>query len=202
MNTAGIGMRTHSDWGALVVVSGDASELQILDRRRVIIADPQIPGAKQPYHFAAQMDLPEAEVYIHRCWAASESLARIAMADVIRELSGRNHHVTIVAVLLASGRPLPALSGILASHALIHAAEGDFFRQAFSKACERLGLHVTRIREKQLDEQAKATLGPFVPDLQRRIAGLRQTLGSPWTEDYKRATLAATIGLSSGKEQR
>src|SRR5947209_7646054 len=61
MKAAAIGMRIHSGWGALVVLTGDAPDVAVLDRRRIVITDPQIPGAKQPYHFAAEMEPSESE---------------------------------------------------------------------------------------------------------------------------------------------
>ena len=63
------------------------------------------------------------------------------------------------AVLLASGRSLPPLEKILAAHPLIHTAEGEFFRHTVSQACEDLQISVTAIRQRDLDERAKAAFG-------------------------------------------
>jgi hypothetical protein len=122
-----------------VAVSNSAGTVEVIDRRRVAITSPGTPGANQPYHFAENLELPEAEKFLGNCFAASKRLAMAAVRDVVGELHGRQYRVVGSAVLLASGRPLPPLSKILASHALIHAAEGEFFREAFSKACESLG---------------------------------------------------------------
>jgi hypothetical protein len=97
---------------------------------------------------------------------------------------------------LASGRPLPSLSKILALHALIHAAEGEFFRNAVSKACERLNISVTAIRERELDERAKSAFGSAANRVQRRISGLGSSIGPPWTKDHKTAALAASMILA------
>jgi hypothetical protein len=193
MKAATIGLRMHSGWGALVVVAGNRPKIDVLHRQRVVVADPQIPGAKQPYHFAAGMELSAAEQYLAKCAAASEGLALVALRNLLQELLSRSYRIIGSAVLLASGRPLPALSEILASHAAIHTAEGVFFRDAICTACKRLDLPVTGIRERDLDEQAHAAFGPLTSQLQRRIAGLKKTLGSPWTEDEKKASLAASI---------
>src|SRR6185503_13196473 len=55
-------------------------------------------------------------------------------------------------ILLSSARPLLDLKAILASHALIHTAEGEFFRQAFRSAFETLKIPVTGIRARDLDD--------------------------------------------------
>ncbi len=136
MKRAAIGVRMHSGWGALVAVSNSTGTVEVIDRRRVAITTPGTPGANQPYHFAENLELPEAEKFLGNCFAASKRLAFEAVRDVVGELRGRQYRVVGSAVLLGSGRPLPPLSKILASHALIHAAEGEFFREAFSKACE------------------------------------------------------------------
>src|SRR5713101_5217044 len=135
MKRAAIGVRMHSGWGALVAVSNSAGTVEVIERRRVAVTTPGTPGANQPYHFAENLDLPEAEKFLGNCFAASKRLALTAIRDVVGELRGHQYLVVGSAVLLSSGRPLPPLSKILASH-LIHAAEGEFFREAFSKACE------------------------------------------------------------------
>ena len=48
MRTA-LGFRAHSGWAALVAVAGTIDALRVLERRRIVIADPEMPGSKQPY---------------------------------------------------------------------------------------------------------------------------------------------------------
>ncbi len=200
MKPAAIGIRMHSGWGALVAVSTSAGSVEVVERRRVVIATPGTPGAKQPYHFAENLDLPEAERFLANCFAASKRLALAAVRDVVDELRSRQYRVVGSAVLLASGRPLPPLSKILASHALIHAAEGEFFREAFSKACEDLNLAVTGFRERELDQCVLTTFGKAAAQTQRQISTLGRFLGPPWTKDQKTAALAALLVLANQKK--
>ena len=196
MKRAALGVRMHSGWGVFVAVSGDANSVEVIDRRRVVTMDPRIPGANQPYHYAARLGLPGSERYLAHCAAVSERLAVAAVAEVVRELDGAHYRIVGSAVLLASGRPLPSLSKILASHALIHAAEGEFFRNAVRKACERLKISVTAIRERELDGRAKRAFGNAASRVQRRISGLGSSIGPPWTKDHKTAALAASMILA------
>jgi hypothetical protein len=197
MKRAAIGVRMHSGWGALVAVSNSAGTVEVIERRRVAVTTPGTPGAIQPYHFAGNLELSEAEKFLGNCLAASERLALAAVRDVVDELRGRQYRVVGSAVLLASGRPLPPLSSILASHALTHAAEGEFFREAFSKACEGLDISVTGIRERDLDECVRATFGKAATRMLRQVSTLGRSLGPPWTKDQKTAALAALIVLAS-----
>jgi hypothetical protein len=197
MKPAAIGIRMHSGWGALVAVSNSAGSLEVIERRRVAITNPRTPGATQPYHFVENLELLEAEKFLGSCFAASKGLASAAVRKVISELRGRQYRVVGSAVLLASGRPLPPLSKILASHALIHTAEGEFFREAFSEACEGLDLAVIGFRERDLDKCILTTFGKAAVQTQRQISTLGRFLGPPWTKDQKTAALAALLVLAN-----
>jgi hypothetical protein len=224
MKRAAIGVRAHSGWAALVAVAGKPGAVQLLDRRRIVIADPQVPGTKQPYHFAEKLELQAAKKHLASCTTVSRRLALAAFRDVVQELNG--YEIAGAAILLASGRPLPSLPEILASHALIHTAEGEFFRQAVRQACEHLGICVKGIRERELgegcalsvDHAQKEQTSPFAQaqvldsatscfqkrgslsdfsSLQQEIAHLGKTVGPPWTQDQKMAAFAAMLVLVS-----
>jgi hypothetical protein len=196
MTRAANGIRTHSGWGALVAVANTAGTVEVIDRRRVAVTAPGTAGTKQPYHFAEDLELPEAEKFIGKCSTVSERLALTAIQELVGELRERDYRVVGSAVLLASGRPLPPLPNILASHALIHAAEGEFFRRAFWKACEALDLAVTGFRERDLDECAQSAFGKDAIRIRQQISTLGRSVGPPWTQDQKIAALAAAIVLA------
>ncbi len=197
MKRAAIGVRMHSGWGALVAVSNGDGTAEVLERRRITVTIPGTPGADQPYHFAEKLQFAEAEKFLGNCFAASQRLALAAVRDVVEELRGRQYRVVGSAVLLASGRPLPPLAKILASHALIHAAEGEFFREVFSKACADLELSVTGVRERDLDERVKTALGKGAARIRQQISTMGRAIGPPWTTDQKTAALAALVVLAN-----
>jgi hypothetical protein len=78
---------------------------------------------------------------------------------------------------------------------LIHTAEGDFFRRVIEQGFNHLKIPVTKIRERDLDRLAETALGDTAGQLQNAIAGLRRSLGPPWTKDHKLAAFAAAILL-------
>jgi hypothetical protein len=196
MKPAAIGIRVHSGWGALVVVAGQNGRQEVLERRKVVIVAPQAKGVTQPYHFAEPMELPAARRHISQCAIDSRKLAEKELQGIVRELRDRDFQVVGSAILLSSARPLPDLDEILSSHALIHTAEGEFFRQAFRQALERLEIPVTGIPERELDDHAKKRFGQAAAEIRKRIDGLGRELGPPWTQDEKTAALAAAIVLS------
>jgi hypothetical protein len=196
MKRASFGVQMHSGWGVLVAVSGDAHAVEILDRRRIVIADPSTPGAVQPYHFAVGLAPSQQKEHLAHCAEASSRLAAKAIAGVIGELDGRRYRIVGAAVLLASGRTLPSLEKILSAHPLIHTAEGEFFRHAASQACEDLQIPVTAIRVRELDERANAAFGNAARRVENNVAKLGSSIGPPWTKDHKTAALAALLVLA------
>ena len=198
MKRAAFGFRMHSGWGVLVAVAADTDFVEIVERRRIVVTDPKMPGAIQPYHHAANLEVQEAESHIRNCAAVSERMATAAIEHVIHELDLREYRIVGSAVLLASGRPLPPLAKILAAHPLIHTAEGEFFRTAIRNACARLEISVEAIRERELEERVNAAFGNLAARVQRRLETAGKSVGPPWTKDHKTAALAALIALSPG----
>ena len=202
MKPAALGFQMHSGWGVLVAVAGNADALEIIDRKRITVMDAAMRGAKQPYHHAATLQLPESERHIENCAAVSEHMAVAAIELVIEELNMREYRVDRCALLLGAGRPLPPLAKILAAHPLIHTAEGEFFRNAIRKACERLQIPVEALRERDLADRASAAFRGSASRVQQRIVTAGSSIGPPWTRDHKSAALAAMIALSAAPRTR
>ena len=202
MKAAAIGVSVHSGWGAVVTIAGNRGAEEVLDRRRLVIIDPKIAGAAQPYHYVQAREIHVAEAHLNRCAAESRGLAIEALTRLATELSDRGFVLVASALLLSSARPLPDLKKILASHPLIHTAEGEFFRQAFSNAFEHLKIPVTRIPARDLDEHALKAFGTAATEIQKRIDGMGRALGAPWTKDEKTAALAAAIVLAGAESKR
>ncbi len=199
---AALGVRAHSGWAALVAVAGSARELAVVERCRLVTADPALPGSKQPFHAAEGWELTKAADYLERCTARSRELARQAFRSVISDLKKRGYKVAGCGVLLGSSKTLPPLASILAAHPLIHTAEGQLFREVIIHAGRRSRLPVTGVKERELFPQAAARLRLPARTLQNRIAALGQDLGPPWTQDQKLAALVAWLALASAKKTR
>lgn len=191
-----IGIRTHSGWAVIVVVSIENGAEHVLERRRIEIIDAAVPGTAQPFHFAERLDIDAAQKHLKSCAETSGRLALKGIGQIAQAVRERQFQVRAAALLLSSGRPLPDLIKILASHALIHTAEGEFFRQAFRTACEELKIPMIGIPERDLEKHATAALGTKARSISHRLGQLGRTLGPPWTQDQKSAALAAVIALA------
>jgi hypothetical protein len=170
----------------MVVVAGKIDAPQVLERRRIVIADPDMPGSKQPYHAASELPFPDGEALVRDAIESSQALALEAILASVKALRSQGHEVAGCGIVLGSGRGLPALKGILASHALIHTAEGEMFRNVLVWAAREHRLPVTGVREKGLD-----------PTSLKRIESLGKLIGPPWTQDQKYATVAALMALAA-----
>jgi hypothetical protein len=105
-----------------------------------------------------------------------------------------------VAILQSNGRQGASLEAILASHALIHTADGDHFRGALAEAARRCGIQCSRIKQRELFERAEAALKQPAQELQLRVAALGKTVGPPWGADQKQAALLAWLLLAGASK--
>lgn len=191
-----IGFRAHSGWAAAVAVSAPAGSPTIVDRRRVEIADLSRSEEVQPYHAAAEMSLNEATVFIAARIKRTRFLARAAIRAVVRDTERQGYKVAGCGILLSSGRPTTSLEATLASHPAIHTAEGELFRGALVHAAEQLGIPVVGVREREITEVAANELGLPPGAIVKTINELGRTLGPPWRQDEKLATLVAWLALT------
>ena len=122
-----------------------------------------------------------------------------AVSALVAQLKQKGHRVVGAGILFASGRPLPDLAATLQSHALIHTAEGEFFREVLVRAAEHCSLHVTKVKEREVWDRGTMVFRLPAVDLQQRIAGLGKSLGPLWRQDEKLASLAAWIALAESK---
>jgi hypothetical protein len=193
---AALGLRVHSGWAAAVLVAGTPARPEILDRRRIDIADPDIEGSLQPYHHAEEMPVAEARKYLERCERASARRASEAIGRLVETARSGDHALAGAALLLASGRPLPALESILASHALIHTADGEHFREAIRRGCREAGLELLPIREREAPSAAAERFKTTEAEVTRQVTEAGKAVGAPWRADEKLAALAGWLALS------
>jgi hypothetical protein len=196
---AALGFRAHSGWAAAVAVSGSATQPIVIQRRRLMIADPGDANAKQPHHAAEGLALDAAERLVGRCIERSQQLANEEVKRLVADLRASGHGVVGCGLLQGSGRTLPGLPGILASHALIHTAEGQMFRDVLAAAARHHRLLLTDIRERDLMARCAADLRLSSEHATRMLAEMCRRLGPPWRQDEKYATLAALLALAAAR---
>ena len=172
----------------MVAVAGSPGSPVVLARRRIELADTAIPGSRQPYHAAERLDVDRAETLIRQCRDSSTRLAMRAVSATVARLEQNGLTVVGAGILFASGRPLPDLAATLRSHALIHTAEGEFFREVLVRASEQCSLRVTKVKEREVWDRG-TTLRRWPPICSNRLAD--PTIAGPPGARTKAGTLAA-----------
>jgi len=185
-----LGFSDHSGWAVMAAVrrAGPAN-FELLFRRRLETCPPNLP--RQVYHAVAEQGLPRAT--IERVMTAASELSRSLIDDAIRDAGG----VSVAAVAMGASVIPTDLGRVLASHSLLHAAEGALYRDALCDAAALAGLRVVRFLNKEVRSQAAASLGWTLDALESWLAETGRAAGTPWTKDEKDASVAAMLALAT-----
>lgn len=170
----------------------------VLARERLELADENLAGARQPYHAIEELPLAEASARLATFRESAAALAVSSVGTLVRTARSAGLEPIAAGILDSSGRDPGKLESILASHALIHTADGNHFREALAAACAALGLPCARIRQRDLPAEAARTLKRTPKELAAAAARLGREAGSPWGADQKGAALLAWLLLARG----
>ncbi len=190
-----LGFRPHTGWTTVVAVGRPrGGGIRVVHRAQVKIAPVELPV--QVFHAARELDVAAAAELVAQAVAAVGGLAQAGVGATIAELRSRGQH-PVAAGLPVGSAALPAdLTRILASHALLHAAEGDLYCQALADSADRHGLALSLVPARDLAALAGRELRLGEAELRDRLAAIGREIGPPWRKDEKDATLAAVLALA------
>jgi hypothetical protein len=195
-----LGFSAHTGWAVAVAVALDGGTPVVLERRRVELVDASVPW--QVYHTASARGLDEAAALVRQAEAVARELATAGVGSLVRELGAAGHAVVGAAVPAGGSRIPRNLARVLASHALLHAAEGELFRQALLAAADQHDLDVHVLPARDLVPVAERVLARDEATLREILATLGGALGPPWRKDEKDATLAGWVALAQHRTRR
>lgn len=193
-----LGIAPHSGWAAAVLIAGLPAAPRVVLRERLELADRECAGSRQPYHEIEGLPLAQAERQLAAFCASAVGLAGSALKGLIERARAAGVTPRAAGILDSSGRSGATLAAILASHALIHTADGNHFRDALAQACAGLGLSVARVAQRELTAGAAAVLRKSPQQLAASVKELGRGMGSPWGADQKSAALLAWLLLARG----
>jgi hypothetical protein len=193
---AGIGFREHTGWAAMVVVGGPVATPTVLVRRRVELFRDDLPGAV--FHAAAGLESRDARDLVARVKRAARSAAAREMGAVVAELRKSRYEVVAAGIPVGGETLRSPVAEILASHAKVHAAEGELYREALAHGADRRGIPVVEFGRRELVDRATVALGVSRAELTATLADLGRTVGAPWRSDQKDAATAALLALATG----
>src|SRR5215469_10250581 len=102
-----------------------ASATAVISRHHINLAGSGPPRTVQPYHAARGLSLAAASQAIEGAASLARQLARDAIRDAMKA-----HTIVACGLGMEPSKTLPPLEAILASHPLLHTAEGHLFRTA------------------------------------------------------------------------
>jgi hypothetical protein len=193
---AALGFSVHTGWAVVAAVCGPLTAPTLLHRGRIDIAPGDESG--DVFHVAAELPAGKAQGHIDKCLKASRSAARSALTAALRTIGNKTKFVA--AGVVANNARLPeSLEAILASHKMVHSAEGDFYRRAILEASKGLDLNTTSVRSKELSEATSMALSIDPGALPDRLTAIGRAVGRPWSRDEKDAYCIACVALARSK---
>ena len=196
LQRAAVGFSPHSGWAAAVVLAGPVPRPILVDRRRFILAEPDDHVGKQPFHAAEEMPLPQATRLVDRCVADSRKRAVAELKRLAAEMEAAGYRIAAGGLCGKEARPLGSLATILASHALIHAAEGEMFRQVLREAAAVREIAFIDVAEREAEARCTKSVALPIETVRTHLAAMGRAAGPPWTKDQKVAALIAWTCLS------
>ena len=196
-SAAAVGFSPHSGWAAAVVLSGPVAKPVLIDRRRFVLAEPDDAVGKQPFHAAEEMSLPQATRLVDRCVADSRRRAAAELGRLADDLRGQGYALAAGGLCGKEPRPLGPLAKILGSHALIHAAEGEMFRDVLRVAAKARRLALADVPEREAEARCARAVGMPAERLRAHLIEMGRAAGPPWTKDQKLSALIAWMKLAT-----
>jgi hypothetical protein len=184
-----LGFRVKSGCATVVLLTGPASAVRLVDRRQIDLSDPSVPESRQPYHAGFGSAREEAKT-IARLVRRVERYAVLSIAEAVRHYRGLGYAIDRAGAVVGS-RIDP---GTIANpHIRAHASEGQLFRRVTEDALAGLGVGCSIWVERTLYEAAARRLGHPEERIRKFVAGLGRGVSGGWRAEDKTAALAAWL---------
>src|SRR5207302_7247441 len=129
----------------------------VVDRRRIELCDDSL--SRFAYHAVQDTPVGPAAKSIAKVERLALKWASREIKALVASLEASGHTVAGVGIAAKTAKLPDSLEKILSSHALLHAAEGDLYREALAEAAASNGLPVAGFPPKELYADAAAQLG-------------------------------------------
>lgn len=194
MRTA-LGFRPHTGWSVAVAVGGTATAPQVVWRGRLELW--RSTETAQVYHAVrSSRDLDAAGERVRLAADAAQRIAGEELGGLLARLRADGYQ-PVAAVIPLGGMPVPgSLARILPSHSLLHAAEGELFRDALVAAAEHHRVMVSRAPPGDMVVRAARHLNWNQQSVLSMLAEMGRRVGPPWRKDEKDAALTAWLALA------
>jgi hypothetical protein len=167
---------------AVGVVQSGAGEPQLRGRWTLDLTEGLVPD--QVFH--AAQGLAQAVGYVESAIETVRGVAVRRLDELLRDVPG----VAALGVVTGDRDLAVGVAQALASHPLMHAAEGELYRDALLDAAAHRGLAVTGLPRGIADERLRT--GGRIAETVAKLGG---SAGPPWRKEHKLAAVAALAAL-------
>ena len=196
-----VGVADHNGWAVLVSVAEINGEPTVVDRRRVSLIEKGVPS--QPYHHETlALSDAESERLLRKVRQSVAACTALAFDRLTADLSPR-YRVASITIRQTPLDHLPAtVEEVHRSYHVLCRADGMLYHTAICAAAGQR--HWELVLHHRGEEVAKAAeaLKASALDVERYVTDLRQTLGPPWTAEYRNAFAAAIARLRKHSKLR
>ena len=178
-----------------MAVSGTATAPQVVWRGRLELW--RSTETAQVYHAVrSSRDLDAAGERVRLAADAAQRIAAEELGGLLAKLRADGYQ-PVAAVIPLGGMLVPgSLARILPSHSLLHAAEGELFRDALVAAAEHHRVMVSRAPPGDMVVRAARHLNWNQQSVLSTLAEMGRRVGPPWRKDEKDAALTAWLALA------
>ena len=182
-----VGIVAKTGLAVAVTLSIVFDEPMLRDRRTLVF---ETDDAKRfVYHQAQTLAPKDALAFVKQTRTTIARRARTEVDSLLRDAErGGTRIVSVGVVDAATPLAVTGLERILASHTLLHAAEGDLYRSVVIDAFARHGLDVEPVPRPDVASRAQRAIGHDTTALLTRLG---RDAGPPLRKEHKDAALVA-----------
>src|SRR5207244_10419299 len=103
-NLVSIGLRARTGRAIAVVLGGSTGSPLVLKKFELKLTDPMIPATAQPYHEVMDLPWEQSQKAVRKFARAIETVARKALAGLVKELNSEGNKVSGVEIGRATCR--------------------------------------------------------------------------------------------------
>ena len=191
-DVAALGLTVKSGWASAVLLTRAAGSLRVADSRIVLLSDPAVTDARQPYH-AGFGSARAAGAGRSRLLASVRRFGRKSIHDLLQQYADAGHQIRAAGIVVGS---IVDPRTIANDHIRIHALEGQLFRTVVTTSLSRRRVACSIWRDRDLPGLAREGLRKSEHPVRAALAGLKPDDSGPWRAEQKAAALAAWLVLN------
>ena len=192
---AAVGVWEHHGWAVFVTIGVEVGEPLILDRRRIELLSPGLPG--QPYHHETMTMLAaEGQALVDQVRADSIAQAKSGIEKLFDDLDLNTWRLETLTLREPAFPALPAkVSDVHANQRALYSADGMIYHDALVAAAKERQMEVVLFHKNDVLKICCDRLDCGADELEEILLQFGKDVGSPWQKEHQMAAAAAIDAL-------